>query len=423
VNSHVDVLRSGSPFVANLHGVLENAESWILTSDEFERLVNLQGYRTLLDTCFASRTVLFLGISAEDQGATGHLERLRKAGLNLGSHFWLTERNDRETIDWAEGMGIRQILYQSKDGRHQELDEFVADLARYVPVEILAEPVTPSTRRERGIHTPPPEELESMKANDIRLVLNKEAIRILGSNAADRLDQYREFWSRYEEAIYRAWSVSILPGKNVFFNFTLKETLAKGAFGYVYKAEGPEGGEVAIKILHGNVKEEPEMLESFRRGVAAMKILSTRGVTGMVPYVAAWEIPTCTVMELVDGPNLEEAVDSGLVDSWQMILRIAIDLTSILQAAHQLPERVLHRDVRPPNIMLKDFYTDPAEMEVVVLDFDLSWHRDASGMSVDLAKSSSGYLAPEQIDRTRKHLTRNALVDSFGVGYDPILSR
>ena len=89
---------------------------------------------------------------------------------------------------------------------------------------------------------------------------------------------------------------------------------------------------------------------------------------------------------------------------------------SVIRAAHQVPERVLHRDVRPANIMLKNFEHDPDNWEVVVLDFDLSWHRDALGNSVSPGPSAYGYLAPEQVDDARKNLTRNALVDSFGVG-------
>ena len=61
---------------------------------------------------------------------------------------------------------------------------------------------------------------------------------------------------------------------------------------------------MAVKILHGDIRENKDMLTSFRRGVQSMRILSERNVTGMVPYIQAWEIPTSSVMELIDGPNL-----------------------------------------------------------------------------------------------------------------------
>lgn len=416
VNQHLDVLKSGSPFIANLHGTLENQQSWIFTNDELDSLISKQGYKILLNTCFTTKTVLFVGISADDQAAGGHLEQLAKSGISVGDHFWLTNRNDAKTNEWAEKAGIRQIIYGIGGNSHTEINEFVADLRRYIPPDPPALPVTPPTHRKRGVKILPPEEIERLKSNEIREILNSEAVRILGSQDPNRYTEYEKFWTTYEEAISRAWIVKTTTGNNKLFDYELQSTIAKGAFGYVYKAIGISGKEVAIKILHGNVTEEPQMLECFRRGVDAMQILSKNNVKGMVPYIETWEIPACTVMELINGPNLEQAVEWNYVDSWQMLIRIAIDLVSIIRMAHQLPQRVLHRDMRPANVMLKDYDAGADRSEVVVLDFDLSWHRDASGLSVNLGKSTNGYLAPEQLDISRKKLTRNALVDSFGMG-------
>jgi len=65
--------------------------------------------------------------------------------------------------------------------------------------------------------------------------------------------------------------------------------------------------------------------------------------------------------------------------------------------------------------MLRNFYSGD-EWDVVVLDFDLSWHREAVEVSIVSASSASGYLAPEQLRRDPKTSTRNAAVDSFGLG-------
>jgi len=126
-----------------------------------------------------------------------------------------------------------------------------------------------------------------------------------------------------------------------------------------------------------------------------MRILSDRHVPGMVPYLEAWEIPTSSVMELVDGPNLEDAVSANYANDWETRMRIAAELTKIIRTAHSVPERVLHRDIRPANIMLKGYYDQTVPWKVVVLDFDLSWHRDAAEGSLNLATSSNGYLSPE----------------------------
>ena len=65
--------------------------------------------------------------------------------------------------------------------------------------------------------------------------------------------------------------------------------------------------------------------------------------------------------------------------------------------------------------MLEGFYSHPNEWQVVVLDFDLSWHQGSLEQSV-VHGAMFGYLAPEQIQATPGASTRHASVDSFGVG-------
>ena len=147
-----------------------------------------------------------------------------------------------------------------------------------------------------------------------------------------------------------------------------------------------------------------------------MKILGDNSVQGMVPYRKAFEIPACVVMDWIDGPNLDDAVSSKQVQDWNLILRIGSDIADIVRRGHVLPERVLHRDLRPSNVMLRGFYTHPDKWEVVVLDFDLSWHRGALERSIIPGSAMLGYLAPEQIQYTSRVSTRHAAVDSFGMG-------
>jgi serine/threonine protein kinase len=67
--------------------------------------------------------------------------------------------------------------------------------------------------------------------------------------------------------------------------------------------------------------------------------------------------------------------------------------------------------------MLAGYYHNPTDCQVVVLDFDLSWHRDAFENTVIQGQHVSGYLAPEQYQRSSTApTTRSALVDSYGIG-------
>jgi serine/threonine protein kinase len=412
---YVYLLKTPNPFIGHLHGTHDHASSWVFTKGDLRTLLKAEGYKTFVEACLASRTVVFIGMSADDAAAGGHFERLHDAGIDLGAHYWITSRGDLATDAWAQKAGIQIIRYAARDNNHAELDELLDDLLAFVPHETVAPPVKPSTIVASPRETLTPQDLAKQDAESIRTYLNAKAAEILSSGSPNADKEYADFCRIYRTPIYRAWDVTAEPPDNVLFGYKLLESQARGAFGQVYRAEAPSGDTVAIKVLHGEVRSNSEMLQSFRRGVNSMRILSMRGVQGMVAYLEASEIPACTIMDFVEGPNLVNVVESKTITDWDDILFIGIELATILRRAHLLPERVLHRDVKPANVMLADFYTTTA-WKVVVLDFDLSWHKDAMGLSIDTSNTMSGFLAPEQVDRTSKDSTRNALVDSFGTG-------
>lgn len=409
-----DVLRGGSKFVVNLHGVLDEEASWVFTREQLDGLLGTAGFNEFLSAVFLSFTVLFIGVSADDRAAGGHLERLKKRGLSMKGHFWMTDRNDGETHAWAESAGLRQILYAAPNGDHSELSEAIADLRSYIPLESSPVPIIPSVQRVRNVDLPTPQNAVKLGAEEIRGILNKEAVRLLGSNSPTRVDDYKRFLGNYSEAIFRARWTSCESGSNNFFDYQLMAPLAKGGFGQVFRALDARGAEVAIKILHAEAMGEQNMLDGFRRGVRAMHILAEKRVKGIVPYIAQWEIPASVVMEYIDGPNLEQAVDARSLDSWNEILQVTLDLCKIIHSSHNVPEKVLHRDIRPANVMLRE--RSEGGWEVLVLDFDLSWHREAIGFSVNTGGALYGYMAPELTGLGERNASRNALVDSFGIG-------
>ena len=411
---NVHVLKSPDPFVANLHGVHHEEPSWVLTNDELQRLLSNDGYRLLVQSVLATNVVVFVGITADDVAAGGHLSMLTRGGLDLGSHYWITSRTDAATRQWADESGIRQIYYSVHGDDHSELSELFADLKAYVPPEVPAPPVAPvAVATVSGDDVGEPDQLVNLPPEVIRRKLNARAVEILGPRTPEAYESYDQFCRRFQRAIHAAWFVTTDEPDNVIMGYRLVKHLADGAFGEVYLAESPGGESVAVKILHENVRRNPGMLQAFRRGVRSMRILSKGRVAGMVPYRDAAEIPAFAVMDMVPGVNLKEAVQSRGITEWDQRLRVACSLARIIRSAHSLPERVLHRDVRPSNIMLKNFWEDPGGWEVVVLDFDLSWHKDSFEKSV-VSSTATSYLAPEQI--SGRDSTRNAAVDSFGVG-------
>jgi len=411
------VLKGPQPFIVNLHGIVDDTSSWVFTKAEQDQLMSNNGYRVFIQSCFTTKTVLFIGMGVDDIAVGGHLEALKRFGVDIGTHDWVTPRGDLSTDQWAEGVGVRLIRYEAPDDDHSELQEFFSDLFEYLPQEEVAPPVALEQTIPKRLTLPDLEELLQIDTERIRLILNDHAHTILKDTSSQEVyESYESFCEKYDEAIYRAWYTNVKEGQNNLFGYKLKKWMKRGAFGNVYKALSPDNQEVAIKVLLHEIRSQPEMIQSFRRGVRSMRILSQHGVKGMVPYREASEIPAFVVMDLVDGPNLGEAVHTKKLRDWEIILRIAVDLARIIRSAHLLPERVLHRDLRPSNVMLKGFYSSPDAWEVVVLDFDLSWHRGAMEKSVIPGVTTTGYLSPEQLQSIRGVSTRHAAVDSFGLG-------
>ena len=412
-NTHLHLLKTPQPFVANLHGVADDVSSWVLTHSELRRLLRSEGYSALIRSCLTTTTILFLGIRADDIAAGGQLAALTRAGIDTGSHYWLTSRGDHLTDDWAENAGLQVIRYNASNNR-SEIDEFFNDILHFVPPEndISPPPVVPDHPVPPTLALPSPASLSQEGAEAIRQALNARVARILEPGTPESYATYEEFASDYDEAIYRAWYTA--PGSPLL-GFTLEEEAGEGAFGRVYRATASGGNQVAIKVLREEVRRNPQLLGSFRRGVRAMRILSKHHVAGMVTYQQASEIPAFVVMDWVDGPTLTEAVEARYLDDWDSILKVACEMATIIRRAHRIPERVLHRDVRPSNIMFDRFFTHPDAWDVVVLDFDLSWHTGALEQSL-VHSTLTGYLAPEQIHAIPHCSTRHAAVDSFGVG-------
>lgn len=410
------VLTSTTPWIYNLHGQSEDASSWVFTHDELKHLQQNEGYANFVRSAASTSTLLLAGVTADDVALGGHLEYLTRLGISTGPHYWFTDRIDGPTDDWAEAAGVRVIRYRSKDGDHSELLEALRDLASYVPPEndsnvvpvVIEADLPPAVLPEAS-------DLAALDTETVRLLLNRQATEILHEDSPESIAAYESFVEEYDEAIHKAWYTSTKPPRNVLLGYTLTEEIAKGAFGRVFRATAPDGVVVAVKVLLMEVREEPDLLHSFRRGVRSMKILSRRGAAGMVPYLEASEIPAFVVMQWVEGSNLQDAVLAGRLEDWQSRLRLATQLVGIIHAAHSLPERVLHRDIRPPNIMLEGVWAGD-DWRVMVLDFDLSWHKGSFEKSVIYGSSTAGYLAPEQVQDIKGASSRNAAVDAFGLG-------
>lgn len=265
-----------------------------------------------------------------------------------------------------------------------------------------------------------------MKCLDIGLdklrdILNGNIAQILPVDTVptnEQIKKLQEFYKTYSLQLYAAWYVKVDSNDGQkLHGYLLKRPVGKGAFGNVYEAYNETGERFAVKVLLPEVKDEVRYLSCFRRGIRSMKILKEHDVEGMVKIHSSYEVPACIVMDFVDGYTIRDAIDNKALQSFHMKLQVLKKMGEIIRQSHNLEECILHRDLKPENVILKDFYGEYADdiPEVVILDFDLSWHKGATELTVALGKMSQGFMAPEQTDE-HENSTRNTAVDVFSIG-------
>ena len=148
---------------------------------------------------------------------------------------------------------------------------------------------------------------------------------------------------------------------------------------------------VAVKILHAHLAGDDGFVERFRReAVAAARlahpdIVATfdAGTDGTVAYI---------VMELVRGRTLRQAIEADGAFPAQKVVRIGAKVAEALDHAHR--GGIIHRDVKPANILLAD-----DDSTVKVADFGIAKLHDGNDLTQTGAViGTAKYLSPEQVD-------------------------
>src|SRR5262245_29871050 len=139
--------------------------------------------------------------------------------------------------------------------------------------------------------------------------------------------------------------------------------LGAGGMGEVYRARDSRlGRDVAIKALPEAFAADPERLARFEREARVLASLSHPNVSGIYGLEHVGE-QRFLVLEFVEGETLASRLARGPMPVDES-LQIAIQIAAAVEAAHEAG--VIHRDLKPGNVMLKPDGT------VKVLDFGLA---------------------------------------------------
>ncbi|MBU1900285.1 protein kinase [Myxococcota bacterium] len=176
--------------------------------------------------------------------------------------------------------------------------------------------------------------------------------------------------------------------------------LAEGGMGRIYEAiQEPLGREVAVKILRPLSQKPEEQAAGLKRFFREASLLSRLNHPNTLTIFDYGQLTDSEgfflVMELLKGQSLREVLtEKGRLEV-EVALHIATQIAASLADAHEAG--VIHRDLKPPNVMLVRRGQDPYFVKLV--DFGLVKELDRDDDELTAANTVVGsprYMAPER---------------------------
>lgn len=178
-----------------------------------------------------------------------------------------------------------------------------------------------------------------------------------------------------------------LIGKLLDNRYEIESVIGEGGMAVVYKAFCHRLNRfVAIKVLRDEFAEDEEFRRRFLAESHAIAMLSHPNI------VAVYDVSSCDgveyiVMELIDGITLKQYLKKRGAISWKEAVHFAKQIAKALSHAHQ--RGIVHRDIKPQNIMLlRDGTIKVADFGIAALEDERQDSNEAIG--------SIHYIAPEQ---------------------------
>jgi len=181
---------------------------------------------------------------------------------------------------------------------------------------------------------------------------------------------------------------SLRAGELVDGRFLVEGRIGAGGMGTVFRAlDLARRGPVALKLLRGGDADPDRLLRFQREAELAARAGQAEGVV-RVHALGRWRGLAYCAMELVDGRDLRAVLAAGLEPD--RLADVVERLARTLAACHAIG--VIHRDVKPANVLLAD------DGRVLLADFGLARHVDAERLTrTGEVLGTPAYMAPEQL--------------------------
>ena len=192
-----------------------------------------------------------------------------------------------------------------------------------------------------------------------------------------------------------------------FGRYRVRNVLGAGGFGAVYLGHDTQlDRPVAIKVLRGSPEVPRAEAERFLQEARRLAQLSHPGIMA-VHDVGIDEGHVYLVSDFLDGPDLGRWLGEHR-PAWPEAARIAAAVADALAHAHA--RLIVHRDVKPANIILT---TDRGP---VLVDFGLGLDEArAGGSELGVISGTPAYMAPEQVAGAAHRIDGRTDIYSLGV--------
>src|SRR4029079_16090627 len=182
--------------------------------------------------------------------------------------------------------------------------------------------------------------------------------------------------------------------------YKLVEHLGEGGMGSVFRAERLHiGDEVAVKLLHQDLVREKQALDRFRREARTAAMIRHPNVVSIHDFNdgTGETSEAYIVMELVRGVSLGTLLRREGRMSPERAVRLMQDICAGVGVAHR--QGLLHRDLKPDNVIVVPPSHEGDEETAKVVDFGLAKVRDIGATALTQTGAVLGtlyYMSPEQ---------------------------
>ena len=190
----------------------------------------------------------------------------------------------------------------------------------------------------------------------------------------------------------RSGESTLIQVGTVIDKYELLERVGQGGMAVVYRGiDRSLKRVVAVKVLHKHLADYQEARDRFEREAQAVAKLRHENILEIFDYAAKPDSEAYIVTEFIDGQTLKQVITDRPIVFPEIGAMVILQVGRALAHAHA--GGILHRDVKPENIMVR------SDGVVKLMDFGISHMVDLERLTVTgQLLGSPAYMAPEHVE-------------------------